>query len=196
MPCNYVKKSLRQANNPLAEKATPLSSNITPITSQNAKKVSKDRNTLQTSSASVPSILVGLESNFFTMAEDKYKRVRAMYVKWKHKNIEEPVEEVDLLLWQKCRIKDIGLVVFRFFLHETQIEAIWTLFYKCKDLLLLAKTGFGKSLIFQLLFFMILVPTSRVILFLILLKLLQLKQSNMINKILHGKAIVLNGKNN
>ena len=93
MPCNYVKKSLWQANNPLAEKATPFPSNITSITSQDAKKVSKDQNTLQTSGASVPSILVGLESNSSITAEDKYERARAMYAKWKHKDNEEHVEE-------------------------------------------------------------------------------------------------------
>ena len=102
----------------------------------------------------------------------------------------------DLLLRQKCRIKDIGLVVFGFSLHKAQIEAIWTLFYKRKDLFLLTKTGFRKSLIFQLLPFMIPAPTSRVILVLMPLKLLQLEQSDIINRILHGKAIVLNGENN
>lgn len=43
---------------------------------------------------------------------------------------------------------------------------------------------------------MIPAPTSGVVLVLMPLKLLQLEQSNMINRILHGKAIVLNGENN
>lgn len=104
---------------------------------------------MQTSGASVPSILVDLESNPSTIAEDKYKSARAMYAKWKHKYIKEPVEGADLLLWQKYRIKNIGLaVVFGFSLYEAQIEAIWTLFYKRRDLFLLAKTRFGKNLIF------------------------------------------------
>ena len=156
----------------------------------------EDQSVLQKSSANVPSILVGLESDPSTTAEDKYERARAIYAKWKHEDIEEPVEGEDLLLRQKCSIKDIGLVVFGFPLHEAQIEAIWTLFYERRDLFLLAKTGFGKSLIFQLLPFMIPAPTSEVVLVLMPLKLLQSEQSNMINKILHGKAIVLNGENN
>lgn len=73
------------------------------------------------------------------------------------------------------------------------MEAICTLFYKQKDLLL-AKTGFGKSLIFQLVPFM--TPAPGVVLILMPLKLLQAEQFEMINRLPQGKAIVLNGENN
>lgn len=98
MPRNYVKKSLRQANNPPAQKATLLTSNTTFTTAGGVNKVIEDQCVLQKSSASVPSILVGLESDPSTTVEDKYERVRAMYAKWKHEDIEEPVEGEDLLL--------------------------------------------------------------------------------------------------
>lgn len=47
-----------------------------------------------------------------------------MYIKWKHEDIEETIKGVDFLLQQKCRIKDISLVVFGFSRYEAQIEAI------------------------------------------------------------------------
>lgn len=79
-------------------------------------------------------------------------------------------------------------------LHNEQVEAICTLFYEQRDLLLLAKTGFDKSLIFQLVPFLLAKPG--VVLTLMPLKLLQAKQSEMINRIPQGKEIVLNGENN
>lgn len=68
------------------------------------------------------------------------------------------------------------------------------LFFEQRDLLLFAKTGFGKSHIFQLLPFM--TPVADLVLILIPLKLLQAKQSTIINRIANAKSIVLNGKNN
>lgn len=88
----------------------------------------------------------------------------------------------------------MGLVIFGFTLQESQVNAVWTLFYEQRDLLLLAKTGFGKSLIFQLLPFMF-EPTGIVII-LMPLKLLQVEQNAMINCIPNGKAIALTGENN
>lgn len=41
--------------------------------------------------------------------------------------------------------------IFGFALQKTQVDAIYMLFYEQRDLLFLVKTGFGKSLIFQLL---------------------------------------------
>lgn len=52
-------------------------------------KVIEDRTTLSTSGVNVPSVLVGLESDPSTAAEDKYERARAMYAKWKHEDIDE-----------------------------------------------------------------------------------------------------------
>lgn len=74
------------------------------------------------------------------------------------------------------------------------MDAIYTLFYEKIYLLLLAKTGFGKSLIFQLLLFM--TATPGVILILMPLKLLQVEQNKLINQLPRGKGIVLNGENN
>lgn len=58
----------------------------------------------------------------------------------------------------------------------------------------MAKTGFGKSIIFQLLPFMIAIPG--VVLILMSLKCLQAKQSEMINQLPNEKVLVLNSKNN
>ena len=86
------------------------------------------------------------------------------------------------------------MIVFGFELRDAQVDDICTLFYKRRDLLLPAKTGFGKSLIFQLIPFLI--STPGVVLTLMPLKLLQAEQSEMINCIPYGKGIVLNGENN
>ena len=102
------------------------------------------------------------------------------------------MEGAELAARQRQRCKAIGQVVFGFVLHDAQIEAIWTLFYEQRDLLLMAKTGFGKSLIFQLLPFMM--PQTVVALTFMPLKLLQAEQSEMINRLPLGKAIVLNGE--
>ena len=49
-------------------------------------------------------------------------------------------------------------MIFDFRLYETQIKTIYILHYKWKLLLLLAKIGFEKSIIFQLIFFLIVDP--------------------------------------
>ena len=86
------------------------------------------------------------------------------------------------------------MIVFGFELHNVQVDAICTLFYKRKDLLLLAKTVLGKSLIFQFIPFLTSIPG--VILMLISLKLLQVEQSEIINCIPYGKSIILNRRFN
>ena len=95
---------------------------------------------------------------------------------------------------QYTRCKELGLIVFGFKLHEVQVEAIYTLFYERRDLLLLAKTGFGKNLIFQLISFF--TTASDIILTLMPLKLLQAEQSEKINGLLGGKGIILHRENN
>lgn len=77
------------------------------------------------------------------------------------------------------RCNAIGPIFFGFTLHNEQIDAIWYLFYEQTDLLLLGNTGFGKSLIFQLMSFM--TPIAGVVLILMPLELLQVEQSRMIN---------------
>lgn len=86
------------------------------------------------------------------------------------------------------------MIVFGFELYDAQVNANLHLMLQERDLLLLAKTGFGKSLIFQLMPFLIATPC--VVLTLIPLKLLHVEQSEMIDCIPHGKDIVLNGENN
>ena len=100
----------------------------------------------------------------------------------------------ELLDHQRQRQKAIGQVIFGFTLHEEQINAISYLFYEQTNFLLLAKTGFGKSIIFQLLLFMTAIP--EVVLIFLPLKLLQAEQSEIINKLSNGRALVLNGENN
>lgn len=74
-----------------------------------------------------------------------------------------------LQICQKSQCKELGLIVFGFMLHDAQAEAIHTLFFEQRDLLLLTMKSFRKSFIFQLLLFF--TTTSRIVLTLILLKL-------------------------
>lgn len=108
---------------------------------------------------------------------------------------ENVVELEELKAHQQSRCRDVGLVVFGFVLHDAQVKAVRTLFYEQTNLLLLAKTGVGKSLIFQPLQFMI--SSTGVGLILMPLKLLEAEPSDMINRrIPDRKAIILNGENN
>ena len=121
-------------------------------------------------------------------------RAIALHARWKYEDTEEQALEEDALkARQQTRCRELGLIVFGFTLHDTQVEAIYTLFYEQRDLLFLAKTGFGKSLIFQLLPFM--TTPMGVVLILISLKLLQAEQSEIINQLPQKKAIILNGEN-
>lgn len=61
-------------------------------------------------------------------------------------------------------------MIFDFLVYDTYVNVIFTLFYEQENLLLLAKTGFRKNLIFPLVLFIILI--LEVILILISLKLL------------------------
>lgn len=126
----------------------------------------------------------------------KVERIKTLHKKWKAKDAEDSVllQADELIARQKQRCKQVGSVIFGFTLQEAQVDAVWTLFYEQRDLLLLAKTGFGKNLIFQLLPFMF-EPTGIVII-LMPLKLLQVEQNTMINRIPNGKAIALTGENN
>lgn len=58
-----------------------------------------------------------------------YEKAKTLYAKWKYVDVEEVVKGPDFLLRQKCKIKNIGSVLFGFAL-QVQIEAIWTLFYE------------------------------------------------------------------
>lgn len=139
-------------------------------------------------------VLSNIPDNETTTREDKLRQIAALHSKWKYEDVEKVVEGSELLGHQRQRCKDIGRIIFGFNLHKEQIDAIECLFYKQTDLLLLDKTGFGKSLIFQLL--PLITPVPGVVLILMPLKLLQAEQSLMINRIPTSKAFVLNGKNN
>lgn len=62
------------------------------------------------------------------------------------------------------------------------------------NLLFLVKTGFGKSIIYQLLSFIIVI--LRIVLILLLFKLLLMEQNKMINQLPNKKVLVLNDKSN
>lgn len=80
-----------------------------------------------------------------------------------------------LIARRRQRCKDMRLDIFGFTLKEAQVDTIYTLFYEHRDLLLLAKTGFGKSLIFQLLPFLF--DHTGVVVIFMPLKLLQAEQN-------------------
>ena len=126
--------------------------------------------------------------------EAKLQETKALHARWKIEDEKDTLERKELVTRRKQRCRDIGQILFSFILRDAQVEAIWTLFYEQKDFLLLARTGFGKSLIFQLIPFM-LNPTG-VVLILMPLKLLQAEQNSIINRISNGKAIALTGENN
>lgn len=145
--------------------------------------------------AGLPSNPIDGTPNLADHYNDKVARLRALHARWAYEDTEkEALVEEALQARQRNRCKELGLIVFGYTLHEAQVEAIQTLFFEQRDLLLLAKTGFGKSLIFQLLPFF--TPVPRVALTLMPLKLLQAKQYELINRLPGGNAIVLNGENN
>lgn len=140
------------------------------------------------------SLLASLVNDPDTTFEDKLECLKAPYAKWEHKDVEEVVERLKLVFRQKNRCKEVRLIVFGFALYQGQIDTIRTLYYECRDLLLLVKTKFRKSLIFQLLFIAL---TIGVVLVLMPLKLLQTQQSDMINMRLPKRnAIIFNKDNN
>lgn len=100
----------------------------------------------------------------------------------------------ELLSRQHQSCKAIKQVVFRFTFHKEQINATSCLFYEQTNLLLLAKTSFGKSIIFKLLPFMTAIPG--VVVIFMSLKFLQVEQSEMINQLPNGRVLVLNDENN
>lgn len=166
---------------------------------QKRLQVSSKQNQLQQGNTDKSNVnttpLSGLVDAPDAALKDKLQRLRALHAKWEYEDELEVVEGAELVFRHKTRCKDVGAIFFGFALHEGQIDTIWTLFYERRDLLLLAKTGFGKSLIFQLLPFMTLV--AGVVVVLMPLKLLQAEQSGIINtKLPNGHAIELNGDNN
>ena len=92
-----------------------------------------------------------------------------MHAKWEYEDSEEAVEGLELVFWQMTGCRDMGLIVLGFALRPDQIDTIWTLFYEYKDLLLLARMGFGKSFIFQLLLFMASMTGVMILTFLMML---------------------------
>lgn len=129
-----------------------------------------------------------------TTFQDKLNAATSLYAQWEYKDELAIVKGQNLIFQQRQRCKATALIIFGYTPYDAQIDAICTLAYEQRDFLLLARTGFGKSLIFQLLPFMTASPS--VVLILMSLKLLQAEQSQMINKLLKDKAIVQNGKNN
>lgn len=142
----------------------------------------------------VVDILSQLDDNKPTIWPNKIHQLFALHSKWIYKDNNEVIEKCEPLGYWRERYKAIGQVVFGFTLHEKRIRAILDLFYKQIDLIFLAKTGFSKSIIFQLLPFMTAAP--RVVFILIPLKLFQAKQNQMINQLPYEITLVLNRINN
>lgn len=142
MPCTYIKKALCQKSKSKTDitsfrPSTTLHLAPAQVDIQNAKKLAE-------------TYFDTLCPDTSTTTKDKVERVKALYSKQLYKDTEEVVENVELASRQRQKCKAIGQIVFRFVLHDAQIEAIQILFYEQRDLLLMAKTRFGKSLIFQL----------------------------------------------
>lgn len=128
-----------------------------------------------------------------SISEAQLAETVALYERWKAED-KVILDGEELVTRQRQRCRDVGLIVLGLALKKAQVDAIWTLFYAKKDLLLLAKTGFGKSLIFQLIPFF--VEPSGVVIILIPFKLLQAEQNAIINRIARGKVIALTEENN
>jgi superfamily II DNA helicase RecQ len=77
---------------------------------------------------------------------------------------------------------------------DTQIDAIETLTYDHRDVILIAKTGFGKSIVFQAVPFIF--PTPRSALIIMPLIALEEEQCRKLRDIPDCKPFVLNGDNN
>lgn len=139
--------------------------------------------------------VIGLMDNLSSTFDNKLAKTLALYIRWQYKDIkEQTLKKKTLQTCQQTQYKELSRIFFSFTLHNTQTDAIYTLFYEKINLLLFVKMGFSKSLIFQLLFFMIATPS--IVLILMSLKLLQIEQSKLINQIPQSKEIVLNRKNN
>lgn len=79
------------------------------------------------------------------------------------------VEEALLEIWHN-RYKELELNAIGFMLYKPQVEAIQTIFFQYKNMLLFAKTSLDKILIFKLFLFFTII--SKIVLTLITLKLL------------------------
>lgn len=53
-----------------------------------------------------------------TMDKDKKEKMRVLYVKWKHNNKKVLKNDIALQVWQKSKIKDVSLIIFKFTLHD------------------------------------------------------------------------------
>lgn len=74
-----------------------------------------------------------------------------MYTRSNYEDIEEQSLEKEALQGRRqIRCRKLGSIIFWFTVHDAHVEAICTVFYEQRDLLLIAKIRFGKSLIFQL----------------------------------------------
>ena len=95
----------------------------------------------------IPGSLVYRENSIL---KDNAMGIKALYKQWKEEDKDSLLRDNKLMARQRQWCKQVGSVIFGFTFQEAQIDVVWTLFYKRRDLLLLAKTGFGKNLIFQL----------------------------------------------
>lgn len=106
---------------------------------------------------------------------------------------EEPVFSIDFEA-QNSSITNGVLSSFGFDAKPKQIEAIYSLVVERKDTILIAQTGFGKSLVFQVI--PLLYPVPRVALLIMPLLALQDEQARKMSSIRGCRPFVLNGDNN
>ena len=109
------------------------------------------------------------------------------------------ISDSDLLLCeteilQREAIKQRVEQLFGVQLKEGQLEAIHTLLHHRSDLILIAKTGYGKSIIFQSM--PLLGDAPKICLIVMPLKALQDEQCNKLGRINRAKPFVLNGDSN
>lgn len=125
-----------------------------------------------------------------TMAYNKkVTKLQILQGRWTYKDTKKEVLVKEALqVCQKSRYKELKLIIFGFILYKAQMKAIHTLFFEQKDLLLFAKTNFKKSLIFQLLPFF--TAVFEMVLTLMSLKLLQVEQSELINRLSEGGRVL------
>lgn len=98
MPCNYVKKSLRQKSNYPPQKPTTFPSEIPTKTAHDRMGITDHGTAPTRDNLDGPSALIGLEVDPSSTAKDKYERLRALYAKQKYEDTEEAVESADLCL--------------------------------------------------------------------------------------------------
>lgn len=82
--------------------------------------------------------------------EDKVLEASALHARWKVEDREgDALCNDEVVFCRRERCKDIARIIFGHTVHDQQVDAIYTIFYEERDLLLLAKTALGRILSFN-----------------------------------------------